>query len=71
MELSITSTRRQDADASSAQTFAEVVVSLSFEPQAQSFHSKCTKRLPSRTLELDVDSPVRQSCFTIFLGNNA
>ena len=62
--------RRHDADATSAQSFAKVVVGLTFEPQTQSLHGKRSKRLPGRALELDVDGSVRQSGLTILLGDD-
>ena len=68
MEVLMAAAGGQYRDASAAQALAEVVVALALQPDVETVHGEGTKRLTCRTLELDVDGMVRQTCLTILLG---
>ena len=68
-EVGTASCWRQDADASAAESLAEIVVGFTFQTNVQTFHGEGTERLSCRALELDLDSALWQSFLAIFLGN--
>ena len=68
-EVRTASCWRQDADASAAESLAEIVVGFTFQTNVQTFHGEGTERLSCRALELDLDSALWQSFLAIFLGN--
>ena len=53
MEVDVTSCGRQDADATTGKTLAEIVVGFAFQTQVQTANGKGTKRLTCRTFEFD------------------
>ena len=71
MEVDVTSCGRQDADATTGKTLAEIVVGFAFQTQVQTANGKGTKGLTGRALELDIDGTVGQTLLAVLPGNSA
>ena len=69
-EVIAATSRRQNRDATTRKTLAEVVITLTFKFDVESLYGKGTKALTCRAFELDINGIIRQARFTVFLGDN-
>ncbi len=70
LRLEVAAHRRQNSNASAAQSFAQIVVGLAFQLETDAVGQERTETLTGRTFEFHVDGLFRQSFLPVFRGNH-
>ena len=70
LRLEVATYRGQDGDASTTQTFAQIIVGLALKLEVDTRDKECPEALPGRAFELHVQCMFGQPFFSVLCGND-